>query len=157
YASSTMTCAIVTRSGPSLRTESPIPSASSTARSIVRRSTGGTSVPRRCPAGSVVRMAMTRSASSASGTKAATQKRKREPDSSGAVSGLTAAPHGFEHSHPSEFGKLALVRVKHESTGIAETGLENRAFSLAQHDGIGRLGRRTPGARTIHVEEHTVK
>src|SRR5688572_25107730 len=128
---------MVTGSGPSLRTESTMPSGPSCARSIASRSTGGTFPPRRRSPGLVLMMSATSIPSSTSGTIPASHSRERDH----LISGVTAHPHGFEHAHPSELGEFTLVGVEHELPGIPEPGFENRPLALTEHDRVGRLRR----------------
>ena len=70
YASSTVTCAMVTGSGPSFSTERSMPSRPSVARSIASRSTGGAPCGRSRSAGAVRTISATSAASSTSGPSA---------------------------------------------------------------------------------------
>src|SRR5687768_15672951 len=72
-------------------------------------------------------------------------------------SALIARLDGPEQPHPSELGKLALMRVKHEVARVAERRLENRPLTLTEHDRVGSLAGRDGGARAVHVEEHAVE
>src|SRR4029079_5981555 len=145
-ASSTVTCAIVTGSGPSFITDSRMPSWPSVARSMRRRSTAGIPSGRSRHAGFRGTRAAISAASSTSGTIAASQALR-----------VTSRSFRAEHPHPSELGELALMGVEHEPARIAEPRLENRPLPLAQHDGVGRLAPRQRGARAEDVEEHPVQ
>src|SRR5262245_15055964 len=72
-------------------------------------------------------------------------------------SGFTDPRLRAERAHPPQFSKLALVRVEHELAGVSERGLEDDAFALTQHHGVGVVlpDERGPGA--IDVEKHAVQ
>src|ERR671910_1437829 len=106
-----------------------MPSGVNTARSTIRRSTGGAPSGCTTPRGPV-RISTNRStASSASGMTARIQTRLADGRSI-VVSGITARPRGFEEAHPPELRELALMGVEHELAGIPEAGLDNRALAL---------------------------
>ena len=138
YASSTVTCAMVTGSGPSLSTDSRMPSGVSTARSTISRSTGGAPSGWTSPSGPVRISTNSSTASSASGMTASIQTRLADGRSI-VVSGITARPRSFEKPHPSELCELTLMGVEHELAGIAEAGLDDRALTLAEHQRVGRF------------------
>src|SRR5688572_6738462 len=123
-----------------------MPSPSSVARSITRRSTGGMPSGLPMPGAPVRTSSATSPASRTSGSSAMIHGTPEPPRAvsgatrasagafagAGPVSGITAAPHGFEEAHPPQLGEFALVRVEHELAGVPEPRLEHRTLRLAQ-------------------------
>src|SRR5688572_19510875 len=147
YASSTWTWAMVTGSGPSFNTDTTNPSGPSSTRENASSSTAGAS-PRTVSAGFEATIHASKPASSTSGSNA---------NSQDLVAFAGIALDRLEHAHPAELGELALVGVEHETTGVAESGLEDRALALAQHEGVGDLGALRQRAGAVHGEEHAVQ
>ena len=63
----------------------------------------------------------------------------------------------LEEALPAELGELGLVGVEHELPGVREAPLEDPALALAEHHGVGELGRLPRRARREVVEEVAVQ
>src|SRR5687768_9061883 len=153
---------MVTGSGPSLRIEMTSPSGLSRTRRIDRVSTGGAAGSFRRSAGLNISSAATTIPSSTSGIRIAAVSRApvagvRSTEWATPASGLTASLHRFEHPHPAQFREFALMRVEHELARVTEFRLEDDAFTLAHHDGVGVIVGGLPRAGAIHIEEHGVQ
>src|SRR5881628_1041780 len=136
-ASSTITWATVTGSGPPLTMVNVMCPGVSRARSTVSSSTGGT------PRDSVERSPprVTSSASAASKASGKTRSR-RHP--------LVAH---LEQPHPAQLRELGLMRVEHERAGSVVGELQDVALPLAHADRIREFGRHERGAGAVYVEE----
>src|SRR5215207_6799451 len=133
-----------------------MPSLRSVARSTTSRSTGGAPSGCTSPSGPDRISTKSRPASSTSGI-AATSHTRLAGGWVTTVSGITAWSARFEKAHPAKLGELALVGVEHELARIPEPRLDDRALALAQHQGVGGLGRRQRRAGAVGVEEHPVQ
>src|SRR5688572_790268 len=143
-ASSTMTCATVTGSGPPFTTlTSMTPNWGSRIRSTVSSSTGG-KLWRNTPAGPVRRNTATRMASRTRGASPLNQSGIPVVDevsilgsdfrTSGILSSGIGRPHQ-EDSAPTQFGELALVGVEHEWARMLVGELEDSPLPLTEgHD-----------------------
>src|SRR5918993_4182558 len=159
---------MVTSCGLSFRTVATMPSGLRSTRCTETSSVGGAAGSRKRSATSNRTINAMTPASSSTGSRIAIHSRALDTDGGVAGAGVSATTpaaglgvttrlHGLEHAHPAKFRELALVCMEHELPRIAECRLEDGAFALAQHDGVGVVVDRHPRAGAEDVEEHAVQ
>ena len=125
-ASSTITWDTVTALGPPLVISKMMRCGlGSTARSIVNSSTGAKE-DWKSPRGPYVKNTPSKRAKSTRG---------RSPQNQFFI----LAIHYLEQSHPSQFGKLTLMSVKHEFSSMLKPEFQQMTFPLAHHNGVSKF------------------
>src|SRR5262245_20527101 len=133
----------------------------SVTRSIVSSSIGGKAA-RKTPTGPVRRKTKTRIASRNSGPTPFNH--VGTPLGTGAIVLATGGasrvitwcsdiglPLHIEHPHPPQLGKLTLVSVEHETAFVLEGELQDRAFTLREHDVVRPVETVEVAARAVRA------